>query len=175
MTKNVRIIILFIAIVITGYGALTHTHSNLWTENNKINEIEKDYFSQDTIKSLRETYPDYFTREIDTSYQVKCIANLASIRVIEKCRQSYIFLFNIISDISDTTILNKKEVHVELWADYDAYYLMKYMGITDFGDGYNNSTDARDYIPSKVIKLNLILHPIQRDEYFILLDAILIK
>jgi hypothetical protein len=139
------------------------------TENDKQDDIK------DSIKSLRETYPEYFIHKIDTFYQITCKATLAGILATEKCRQSYIFLFNIISETSDTVVLKHSAIYIEMWADYDADYFMKYMGVDDFGDGSHTCSNAWDYIPSKDIKLQLKIVPNNKLGHYNLLDATLIK
>lgn len=148
------------------YNALNKTQI---TENDKHDAIK------DTINSLRETYPDYFIHKIDTFYQIKCKATLAGILATEKCRQSYLFLFNIIPEISDTVMIKHSAIYIELWADYEAYYFMKYMGVDDFGNGLHKCSNAWDYIPSKEIKLQLKIIPNNKIAHYYLLDATLIK
>lgn len=166
------IIILSSALLFTGFVETNGPMHNPCIDNSHRNGTENNSVPPDTIKSLRETYPDCFIYKIDTSYSIEMTACLVKCSATNKARQSYFFVFTNISDKSDA-VLNK-EIFIELWYDYDAFHLLKYMGIDDFGEFNHSSTDVWNYLPDREIILKLKLKPTNKDSYYYLLDATLI-
>lgn len=129
--------------------------------------------STDTIKSLCESFPEFFEPDYDTMGLIQCTALLKEVYPTQKCRQSFVFTFKIIEGIDDSMTYDGL-ISVELWDDAAGCF-MEFM---EFEEAENDTISPSFYgmiFPDKDIYLVLKLHEKYNPRDYYLEDAVLIE
>ncbi|MBN1151501.1 hypothetical protein JXA84_09830 [candidate division WOR-3 bacterium] len=129
--------------------------------------------SADAIKSLSEVYPEFFEPDYDTTGLIECTAVLHGVWPTQKCRQSFVFTFEVFEGLPDSMIYDGM-FSVELWDDAAACF-MKYM---EFKKAEEDTIRPSYYglvFPDRDIYLVLKLLKKYSPNYYYLCDAVLIE
>ncbi|MBN1619489.1 hypothetical protein JW890_02090 [candidate division WOR-3 bacterium] len=129
--------------------------------------------STDTIKSLFETYPEFFESDYDTTGMIECTALLDGVWPTGKCRQSFVFTFKVLDGLDDS-LTDKGKISIELW-DNEAFCFMKYM---EFNETEEDAVSTSYYgliLPDRDINLVLKLLKKYSPGYYYVVDAVLLK
>ncbi|MBN2362497.1 hypothetical protein JXL83_00020 [candidate division WOR-3 bacterium] len=125
------------------------------------------------IKSLGESYPEFFEPDYDTAGLIQCTALLKEVYPTQKRRQSFVFTFEVIEGMADSMTYDGM-ISVELWNDAAACF----MESMEFEEAEEDTIRPSFYgllFPENDIHLVLKLHEKYNPRDYYLEDAVLIK
>lgn len=125
------------------------------------------------IKSLCESYPEFFESDYNTTDLIQCTALLKEVYPTQKCRQSFVFTFEVIEGIDDSMTYDGM-ISVELW-DNTAQCFMEYMEFEEAKEDTIRYSFYGMVFPDREIYLVLKLKEKYNPRDYYLLDAVLIE